>query len=313
MLPKFSSCVLFLWLINIHAQDKLEENSINYIRVSTSAEEIESKSVTAVYSDHLFLARDKNQDSYWFVGYSRNRVQYINGKVAPLQFAPGGSYVGKKIGSKKIQRLLRAINNSKSVLTVSDENLGEIVSRITTKKIKSILKKNHLYRDFKSFFSASQQTLFYHSLGQDSLSSYIEKRFKPTDTSIVTFPKSFEVAFYQNAFSVKLTGNTMNSALHPWAYYKTTVSDSLELHFEERKLNIDPKLSPFIKKRQIRKEKKLEYQLKYNLDINIAIEEILPSNMWNQPYTTIDGIIKDYVLWYYNEFKKHGGKLEIQK
>ncbi|AOW19440.1 hypothetical protein [Urechidicola croceus] len=293
---------------------KYNDRFIEVIIISTTTTNVINQNKTDVFTDNYFIDYDDKKKEYK-VFYTKKLVQFINKKMSKPQYMNTG-YWNTAINNDKIEKLVNAFTSADSTFVFKKNYNKLIIEKIHNKSVKHILKSEKLYKNFSKNHSKENQEIFFNTITNNSLKTYVSERFNPND-EIINFPKSFTVTFVgkmrkteknKELFAkidanllhekiISFTGNTANSTLHPWSISKCNENQYISLGIIKDSKKLDES-----SKNILLSGKNCNYNPRMNFEINFALENILPNNFWNKAYTTTDGIIKDYVLWKYNNF-----------
>jgi len=267
--------ILFLWLnqCSLFGQVDFRGHAIDTIVIKShqSAYQFDEKGSTIGESDNLIIAFSEASNGYELIDHFKDRYTRTS---RPDTLRLNTTHLTKntqlRIPDSSIHRLAKALDHSGSPLEQFNQLNGSSFSEhVHAKSIQEMARKHGLKWMFKKRYSSQQETQEFITscTSVDTLALYLASRFDSSGYVVVTdASRNFRVRIVTKHDDHRFEGKYPNPLKQPW-YDDSDLSQPLP-------------------------------ECVLNLDINFALEVILPVDFFLRGDLTLKALYDDYITWF---------------
>lgn len=268
--------MLYLWSIhcNLFGQIDFRGHAIDTIVIKShqSTYQFNEKGSTIGESDNLIIAYSKSTNGYELIDYYKDKYTRTSRpdtlNIRTIRFTKNTQ---QKVPDSTIQRISTALDHSGSQLEYFDQLRGPgFLEHVHVKSIKKIAKNHNIKWMLKKRYLSqrNKQEFITSCTSVDTFALYLSTRFDSTGYVVITdASRNFRVRVVTQFGDHHFEGKYPNPLKQPW-YDHSDLSQT----FPKRILN---------------------------LNINFALEEILPIKFFLREDLTRKALYEDYITWFF--------------
>lgn len=268
--------ILYLWSINcsLFGQIDFRGNAIDTILIKShrSAYQFDEKGTTLGESDNLIVAFSNSSNGYEVIDYYKDTyTSTIHPDTLIIRTVHFTGSTLQKIPDSTMQRLALALDHSVSPLDAFDQITGHsFTQHVHAGSIRKSARIHGLKWMLKRRYSTRRETeeFITSCTSEDTLALYLYSRFENTGYIVITdASRNFRVRVVTQFGDHHFEGKYPNPLKQPW-YDHSDLSQPFPIDV-------------------------------LNLNINFALEEMLPVDFFLRKDITRKALYEDYIRWFF--------------